>query len=101
MSAQGHNRTRPAPAQDAHHPGSSNAGPDLQAQAAQVLSDESGRALFLVAEVRVSMDVPPPCNRLCVLRLRLARDFVLDAGRLSREGGRAGPSEGEGDQEAV
>src|SRR3954466_2677191 len=64
-----------------HHPGSSHAGPDLQAQVAQVVGHESGRALFLVAEFGVGMDVPPPGDHLCVLRLGLTRNVVLEAHR--------------------
>ena len=100
VGAQRHNRTGPAPAQDADHPGSRNTGPDLQAQAAQVLGDQSGRALFLVAEFRVGMDVPPPGDHLSFLRSGLLRDFLLEARRLGCEGNRTAPCESERDQAA-
>src|SRR3954447_20964188 len=101
VGAQRHNRTGPPPAQDADHPGSRNTSPDLQAQAAQVLRNQSGCALFLVAEFGVGMDVPPPGDHLSFLRSGLLRDFLLEARRLGCEGNhRAAPCESERDQAA-
>src|SRR4051794_40154686 len=89
------------PRRNADHPGSRNTGPDLQAQAAQVLGHQSGCALFLVAEFGVGMDVPPPGDHLSFLRSGLLRDFLLEARRLGCEGNhRAAPCESERDQAA-
>jgi hypothetical protein len=79
VGSQRHDRAGLAPTEHAHHSRMSHAGPDIEAEAGQVVRDQLGGSHLSIRELRMLVNVAPPRDH--------AREHGLDARvDLSRQG---------------